>query len=56
MSLTRDALQTHLDPVDAAGGKHWWLVDQAVAMLGRGRQLANKYASNTRSIWMVATA
>ncbi|MCL1559953.1 hypothetical protein [Xanthomonas nasturtii] len=56
MSLTRDAQQTHLNPVDAAGGKHWWLVDQAVAMLGRGRQLANKHDGQQHSFYMVATA
>ncbi|MBV7306722.1 hypothetical protein [Xanthomonas vasicola] len=54
MALTRDALQTHLDPVHAAGGKHWWLVDQAVAMLERGRQLANKHDSQRHTCYMDA--
>ncbi|CEL40572.1 conserved hypothetical protein [Xanthomonas citri pv. citri] len=54
MSLTRDALQTHLDAVHAAGGKHWWLVDQAVAMLERCRQLANKHESQRYTFYMDA--
>ncbi|MCL1501491.1 hypothetical protein [Xanthomonas nasturtii] len=43
MSLTHDALQTNLDPVDSAGGERWWVVDQAVATLERCSQLANKH-------------
>ncbi|MBZ2413021.1 hypothetical protein IPT12_11300 [Xanthomonas perforans] len=54
MALTRDALQTHLDPVHVAGGKHWWLVDQAVAMLKRGRRLANKQDSQRHTFYMDA--
>ncbi|CEG15241.1 hypothetical protein [Xanthomonas citri] len=54
MALTRDALQTHLDPVHAAGGKDWWLVDQAVAMLERGRRLANKHDSQRHTFYMDA--
>ncbi|MCM5676941.1 hypothetical protein, partial [Xanthomonas hortorum] len=56
MSLPRNALQMHLDPVDLAGGKRWWLVDQTVAMLGRGRQLADKHDVQQHAFYMLATA
>ncbi|MCC4632267.1 hypothetical protein [Xanthomonas dyei] len=55
MALTRDALQTHLDPVHAAGGKHWWLVDQAVVRLEH-RQLANKCDSQEHTFYMRVAA
>ncbi|QTK34193.1 hypothetical protein [Xanthomonas citri] len=54
MALIRDALQTHLDPVHVAGGKDWWLVDQAVPMLERGRRLANKHDSQRHTFYMDA--
>ncbi|MEA9586365.1 hypothetical protein VC279_08700 [Xanthomonas sp. WHRI 10064A] len=55
MSLARNALQTHLDLVDAAGGNHRRQVDQAVVKLERG-QLANKCDSQEHAFyrWVVA--
>lgn len=54
MSLTCDALQTHLDPVYADGGKYWSLVDQAVAMAERGRRLVNNHNSQRHTFYMGA--
>ncbi|MER3056547.1 hypothetical protein ABS769_22470 [Xanthomonas hortorum] len=51
MSLAPDALQTHLDPVDAAGGKHSWRIGQAVVRLERGRQLANERDSQEHAFY-----
>ncbi|MEC3890750.1 MULTISPECIES: hypothetical protein [Xanthomonas] len=56
MSLTHDAPHANLDPVDAAGGKRWWVVDQAVAMLERGSQLANEHGGQQRTLYMSVTA
>ncbi|WDM68563.1 hypothetical protein [Xanthomonas cucurbitae] len=54
MSLTSDAPQADLDPVDAAGGKRWWAwaVDQAVAMLERGSQLTNKHGGQQQTLYI----
>ncbi|MBB3834622.1 hypothetical protein FHR55_002860 [Xanthomonas arboricola] len=56
MSLTHDALQTNLDPVDSAGGERWWVVDQAVATLERGGQLANKHGGQPHTLYVLVTA
>ncbi|WP_164497013.1 MULTISPECIES: hypothetical protein [Xanthomonas] len=55
MSLDRNALQTHLDLVDAAGGNHRRQADQAVVRLDRG-QLANKYDSQEHTLYMWVAA
>lgn len=55
MSLVRNALQTHLDLVDAAGGNHRRQVDQAVVRLERG-QLANKCDSQEHTLYMWVAA
>ncbi|PPU48452.1 hypothetical protein XdyCFBP7245_22870 [Xanthomonas dyei] len=55
ISLVRNALQRHLDLVDAAGGNHRRQVDQAVVRLERG-QLANKCDSQEHTFyrWVAA--
>ncbi|MEA9755530.1 hypothetical protein VDG64_12750 [Xanthomonas campestris pv. raphani] len=52
MSLTHDAPQANLDPVNAAGGKRWWVVDQAVAMPKREIRLANKRSGQQHTLYM----
>ncbi|WP_321823678.1 hypothetical protein [Xanthomonas citri] len=56
MSLPHDAPQANLDPVDAAGGERWWVVDQAVAMPKRGIRLANKRSGQQHTLHMSITA
>ncbi|AJD69233.1 hypothetical protein QT562_22310 [Xanthomonas citri pv. citri] len=56
MSLPHDAPQANLDPVDAAGGERWWVVDQAVAMPKRGIRLANKRSGQQHTLYMSITA
>ncbi|WP_181120964.1 hypothetical protein [Xanthomonas arboricola] len=56
MSLTHDVLQANLDSVDAASGKRWRVVDQAVAMRERGSQLANKHGGQQHTFYMLVTA
>lgn len=56
MLLTHDAPQANLVPVDAVGGKQWWLVVQAEAMLERGSQLASRHDGQSHKFYMLLTA